>query len=98
MHSLINVNLVVCDLVLLVDVPRISTRVMNEECTMYIRSTTRICVLIINVQVKLLHCYVNNFVSFTGIGIELGNLSGHRTLITFCKLIANYMYIAYKYS
>ena len=97
MHSLINVNLVVCDLVLLVDVPLISTRVMNEECTMYIRSTTRIGVHI-NIQVKLLHCYVNDCVSFTGIEIELGNLSGHRTLITFCKLIANYMYIAYKLS
>ena len=30
--------------------------------------------------------------SFSGIGIELGNLSGHRTLITLCKLIANYIY------
>ena len=57
-----------------------------------------ICVLIINVQVKLLHCYVNDFVSFSGIGIELGNLSGHRTLITFCNLIANYMYIAHTFS
>ena len=57
-----------------------------------------ICVLIINVQVKLLHCYVNDFVSFSGIGIELGNLSGHRTLITFCKLIANCMYITLKFS
>ena len=36
-----------------------------------------------------------DFVSFSGIGIELDNLSGHRTLITFCKLIANYMYIAH---
>ena len=57
-----------------------------------------ICVLIINVQVKLLHCYVNDFVSFSGIGIELGNLSGHRTLIAFCKLITNYMYIAHTFS
>ena len=36
--------------------------------------------------------------SFSGIGIELGNLSEHRTLIIFCKLIAHYMYIAYKFS
>ena len=41
---------------------------------------------------------VNDFVSFSGIGIQLGNLSGHRTLITFCKLIANYMYIAHTFS
>ena len=47
---------------------------------------------------QLLHCYVNDFVSFSGIGIELGNLSGHRTLITFCKLIANYMYITHTFS
>ena len=35
---------------------------------------------------------------FSGIGIEVGNLSGHRTLITFCKLIANYMFIAHTFS
>ena len=39
-----------------------------------------------------------SFVSFSGIGIELANLSGHRTLITFSKLIANYMYIEHKLS
>ena len=27
-----------------------------------------------------------------------GNMSGHRTLITFCKLTANYMYIAHTFS
>ena len=32
------------------------------------------------------------------IGIELGYLIGHRTLITFCKLIANYMYIVHTFS
>ena len=56
-----------------------------------------LCVLT-NVQVKLLHCYINDFVSFSGVGIELGNPSGHRTLITFCKLIANYTYIMHIFS
>ena len=37
-------------------------------------------------------------VSFSGIGVEQGRLSGHRTLIIFCKLIAHYMYIAHKFS
>ena len=37
--------------------------------------------------------------SFSGIGIELGNLSEHRTrMIIFLKLIAHYMYIAYTFS
>ena len=36
--------------------------------------------------------------AITVLGIELGNLSGHRTLVTFCKLIANYMYIAHTFS
>ena len=40
----------------------------------------------------------NNAITIYGIEIELGNLSGHRTLITFCKLIANYMYITHKFS
>ena len=64
------------------------------------QSTVWICVglFIINVQVKLLHCYANDFVSFGGIGIELGNLSGHRTLIAFYKLIADYMYTTHKFS
>ena len=41
---------------------------------------------------------IHVYIGLSGIGIELGNLSGHRTLITFCKLIANYMYMAHKMS
>ena len=34
---------------------------------------------------------VNCVIYFSGIGIEQGSLSGHRTLIIFCKLIAHYI-------
>ena len=59
-----------------------------------------VCEYVYLLSMYKLNCYtyVNDFVSFSGIGIELGNLSGHQTLITFCKLIANYMYIVYTFS
>ena len=44
------------------------------------------------------NCNIHVYIDLSGIGIKLGNLSGHRTLITFCKLIANYMYIAHTIS
>ena len=59
-----------------------------------IRSSVGCC----NNAITVLFGNFNIHIGLSGIGIELGNRNGHRTLITFCKLIANYMYIAHTFS
>ena len=75
---------------------------MSQTCAVKnvdtIRSSVGCCNNAITVLLAILTYMYIHCIGLSGIGIELGNLSGHRTLVTFCKLIANYMYIAHKMS